>query len=66
MKSTRPRNYAEIMAVIYRRRVRKELALARQVRGWGLHITMRFHLRLARAWRALAAGWTRHARMRTQ
>jgi hypothetical protein len=53
---------AEVMATVYRRRVREELAYARQARGRGLMYAAGFHLHLALFWRMLAADWRRFAR----
>lgn len=58
-----PGYLAHVMATIYRRRVREELAFARQARGWGLTYAAGFHLHLvALYWRMLAADWQRFAR----
>jgi hypothetical protein len=59
-----PEYLAQVMATIYRRRVREELAFARQAREWGLWHSAGFHLHLALFWRILAADWQRFARRR--
>jgi len=64
MISMTPGYLAEVMATVYRRRVREELAFARQARGWGLMYSAGFHLHLALFWRMLAADWRRLARQR--
>lgn len=62
MISMTPGYLAEVMSTVYRRRVREELAFARQARGWGLMYSAGFHLHLALFWRMLAADWHRFAR----